>query len=330
MKMTRKLGKSGIEVSALGLGCWPIGGLFYSVDGRSSGYSNVNDEESIRAIQKAVELGINFFDTADVYGTGHSEIILGKALKGKRDQVVIATKFGNTFNEKTNRMTGADSSEEYIKKACRDSLKRLGTDYIDLYQLHLWSIPIQEAPSVFEVLEKLQDEGLIREYGWSTDNLECIDFLINNTNGTSIQHQFNVFINADKIIDICEKHNIASINRSPLAMGLLSGKFNQNSKLSADDIRGNDVSWNLYFKNGRPNAEFLKKLESLREILTSNGRTLVQGALAWIWSASGKTIPIPGFRTVKQVEENAKAMEFGPLTREQMTEINKLIDRVSI
>ena len=328
--MKRLLGKSGIEVSALGFGCWPIGGLFY-LDGKPDGYSGIDDNESIKAIHKAVDLGVNFFDTADVYGAGHSESILGEALKGMRDKVIIATKFGFVFDENTKYVTGTNATPAYIRKACESSLKRLNTDYIDLYQLHIWSLPLTEAVDVFYTLEQLKREGFIREYGWSTDNMECIDFFVNETKGISIQNEFNVLIKADKILNVCEKNNIASINRSPLAMGLLSGKYNENSKLPENDIRGNNFDWNRYFKNGSPTKIFLDNLRLIKEILTSNGRTLVQGALAWIWGKSEKTVPIPGFRTVKQVEENARAMEYGPLLKNQMMEIDKVLsDKVVI
>jgi aryl-alcohol dehydrogenase-like predicted oxidoreductase len=208
-------------------------------------------------------------------------------------------------------------------------LKRLDTDYIDLYQLHVWSIDKEEIDPVIAVFEKLVAKGLIRTYGWSTDWIEGAQIFIKNSKCTAIQHQMNVFINAREILELCERNNLASIIRSPLAMGLLSGKYDSNSKLPIDDIRRKEPEWLIYFKQGTPDKEFLKKLEIIREILSSNGRTLVQGALAWIWGVSEITVPIPGFRTEK-VEENAKAMDFGPLTKEQITEIDKLIDRVSI
>jgi len=327
--MKRILGKSGIEVSALGFGCWPIGGIFY-LDGKPDGYSGIDDNESIKAIHKAIELGVNFFDTADVYGAGHSETILGEALKGQREKVIIATKFGHVFDENTKYITGINTTSEYIKEACKNSLKRLKTDYIDLYQLHLWSLPLTEAGEVFNTFDHLKKEGLIREYGWSTDNMECIDFFINKTNGISIQNEFNIFINADKILNICEKNNIASINRSPLAMGILSGKYKESSRLPEDDVRGNNFDWNRYFRNGKPTKIFIDKLQLIKEILKSNGRTLVQGALVWIWGKSEKTIPIPGFRTVKQIEENAKALEYGPLIKNQIDEIEKILSDKAI
>src|SRR6266545_6714224 len=143
----RKLGRSGIEVSAMGLGCWAIGGPFWMGE-TPVGWGEVDDEESIRAIQRGMELGVNFFDTSDVYGTGHSERVLSRALVGRRDQVVIATKFGNTFDEATRQLTGGNGSPEYIRQACEASLRRLKTDYIDLYQFHRGDHPIAEAGAV--------------------------------------------------------------------------------------------------------------------------------------------------------------------------------------
>ena len=144
-------------------------------------------------------------------------------------------------------------------------------------------------------------------------------------NCSVIQHCLNVFNDAPQLVKLCESSNLASINRSPLAMGFLSGKFTAQSLLSKDDVRGAGHSWVPYFEDGRPAPEFLKMLDSIKEILTSNGRTLVQGALAWIWGKSSNTIPIPGFKTVKQVEENAKAMDFGPLFQDQMNEIDRIL-----
>jgi len=143
-----------------------------------------------------------------------------------------------------------------------------------------------------------------------------------------VQNQMNVFSDAPEIIAVCEKLNLASINRGPLAMGLLSGKYKADSKLAGNDVRGeNAPSWMQYFKEGKPNPLFLEKLAAIREILTADGRSLVQGALGWLWARSSKTVPIPGFRTVAQVEENAKAMAFGPLDEAQLQEIDLLLDR---
>lgn len=328
--MSKTLGRSGIKVSPMGLGCWAIGGRF-KMNGMHDGYGTVDDNVSIKAIQRAVELGITFFDTADAYGTGHSEKILGKALKGLRSKVVIATKFGHTYNENTRELTGENSSKEYIMKACEASLKRLQTDYIDLYQLHRWSIPFDEIGQVVDAMETLVKKGLIRSYGWSTDWVEGAAKFAEISNCAAIQQGFNIFGYEKGILELCEKYDLASINRSPLAMGLLSGKFTSASKLPSDDVRGNAHSWNSFFIDGRPNQKFLDKLEAVKEILTSGGRTLAQGSLCWIWSKSNRAIPIPGFKTAQQVEENAKAMEFGSFSPDRMKEIDRLLsDEISM
>jgi aryl-alcohol dehydrogenase-like predicted oxidoreductase len=326
-KFTRQLGRSGIGVSAMGLGCWAIGGPFWRGDW-AVGWGKVDDDESIRAIRRALDLGITFFDTADVYGAGHSERILGRALAGRRDQVVIATKFGNTFDESTRQITGADASPEYIRRACEASLKRLNTDTIDLYQFHLGQYDLDQAAVVRDTLEELAAEGKIRHYGWSTDFPECARVFAEGPNCSAAQFQMNVLDDAPSMVALCEELNLAGINRGPLAMGLLTGKYKAGSKLASDDVRGDRApDWMKYFKDGRPNPEWLKKLEAVRKILTSCGRTLAQGALAWLWARSEKTIPIPGFRTVAQVEENVAAMEFGPLSVGQMREIDTLLGR---
>jgi aryl-alcohol dehydrogenase-like predicted oxidoreductase len=321
----RILGRSGIEVSPMGLGCWAIGGQFY-MDGRIDGYGQVEDEESIRAIHAALDLGISFLDTSDAYGIGHSEEVIGKALEGKRNRAVIATKFGFLGNEATKTLQGYNVTPEYIERACDASLKRLRTDYIDLYQLHVWEISISEISSVIATLNRLVEKGKIRTYGWSTDLLGGAKLFSEEKNCSTIQHRLNIIENYEELLALCEEKHLASINRSPLAMGLLSGKFSQSSALSKEDVRGAGHAWTEpLFRDGRPTPEALSILNSARDILTSGGRTLAQGALAWIWAKSGCTIPIPGFKNVKQVEENTKAMEFGPLTPDQMLELEGII-----
>ncbi len=144
---------------------------------------------------------------------------------------------------------------------------------------------------------------------------------------TAIQIALNVFSDAPELLTLCEDSKLAALNRSPLAMGFLSGKFDANSQLPKDDVRGAGHEWVTMFKDGKPLPEFLEKLAVIREILTSDGRTPAQGALAWIWGRNPNTIPIPGFKNVKHVEENAKAMQLGPLGQDQMVEIETLLHR---
>jgi aryl-alcohol dehydrogenase-like predicted oxidoreductase len=325
--LMRKLGRSGIDVSAVGLGCWAIGGPAYRGE-TPVGWGEVDDEESVRAIHAALDLGVNFLDTADVYGAGHSEKVVGRALAGKRQQVVIATKFGNTFNEGERQLVGSDASPEYIRQACEASLRRLNTDYIDLYQFHVGGYALEQAGEVRETLEQLAQQGKIRFYGWSTDDPERERFFAQGAHCTAVQNQMNVLDDAPEMVQLCEELNLASINRGPLAMGLLTGKYNASSVLGPDDVRGTrSPEWMKYFRNGAPSPEWFGKVESIREVLTSGGRSLAQGALAWLWGRTPLTVPIPGFRTVQQVNENAGAMRFGPLQPDQMAEIERILER---
>ena len=314
---TRELGRSGIAVSAMGLGCWAIGGPLWR-DGQARGWGEVDDAESTRAIHRALELGITFFDTADVYGAGHSERVLGQALAGRRDQVVIATKFGNTFDERTREGTGTNASPDYIRRACDASLRRLQTDYIDLYQLHIGNYDREEAGAVRDVLEELVAAGKIRSYGWSTDDPARARVFAEGPHCTAIQQRLNLFEGNAETLAVCEEHNLASVNRGPLGMGLLTGKFNAESRMPESDVRH---GWD--FQQG-PQAERLEKLQALREVLTGDGRTLAQAALGWLWARSDKTIPIPGFKSVAQVEENTGATRFGPLSDAQMRQIEEI------
>ncbi len=321
--MTRQLGRSGITISAMGMGCWAIGGKMY-YEGMVDWWGQVDDAESVRAVQRAVELGVTFFDTSDVYGIGHSEEILAQGLQGQRDKVVIATKFGFTYDEATTSITGTNVTPAYIRQACEASLRRLDTDYIDLYQLHCGATA-EEIPGVLDTLDQLCAAGKIRGYGWSTGETEVARLFAERPNCIAIQHGLNIFDPATAMVALCEEFGLASINNAPLASGLLSGKYTATSQLPADDFRSAAFPWAVYFVDGRPNPEFLQKLDAVREILTSDGCTLVQGALAWIWAQSRRTIPIPGFKTVAQVEENCGAMRFGPLTAAQMAEIESLL-----
>ena len=326
--MKRTLGRSEIEVSALGMGCWAIGGPFWSGE-TPIGWGDVDDEESIRAIHIALDLGVNLFDTANVYGAGHSERVLARAFDGRRTQVVIATKFNALFDENTRQVTSwSSTSPESIRNDCEASLRRLNTDYIDLYQFHDNGYPAEKAAPIRDTLEELVKEGKIRSYGWSTDFPERAQVFAQGPKCSAVQLQLNVLDDNPDMIALCEKENLAALNRGPLAMGLLTNKYTTEIKIAANDVRGEkSPEWMKYFKDGKPNPEWAAKRDAIREILTSKGRSIAQGALAWNWARSEKTLPIPGFRTVVQVQENAGAMQFGPLTIEQMQGINKLLGR---
>lgn len=322
----RQLGRSGVETSAMGLGGWAIGGPAWW-NGKPVGWGDVDDDETVRAIQRALDLGITLFDTAPAYGAGHGERILGRALAGHRDEVVISTKFGIAINEGNRTLTGLMTTPDAdrIAMECDASLRRLGIDVIDLYWCHLSELPQEHAAEVRGVLDGLVAAGKIRAYGWSTDNPDGAAIFAEGPGCCAVQHELNLFSDAPAMLALCERLDLASINRSPLAMGLLTGKFAPSARLSPDDVRGDEPDWMKWFAEGRPRPEFLARLESVREILCSGGRTPAQGALAWIWARSERTIPIPGFRTVAQVEENAAALDHGPLTPAQMAEITAVL-----
>lgn len=332
----KKLGQSGIKVSPMGMGCWAIGGP-YSVgpwrtpipyqnsDNAPLGWGNVDDKESILAIQAAIYHGITFFDTADIYGTGHSEEILGQALAGRRHEVVIATKFGLEFNSNTRQWIGVNGRPEYVRQALENSLRRLNTDYVDLYQFHIGEYSLNEARAIRDVLEDLVAEGKIRTYGWSTDQEECARLFAEGNNCGAIEQELNVLSGNTNVLDVCEDYGLASIARSPLAMGLLTGKFNVQTDFPEDDLRRNHMGvWDWFTTHGHPKAEYLKKLDKMRDVLQSNGRTLAQGAISFLWGLSPIVIPIPGFRSVRQVEENCRAMVYGPLTENEVMDLEIL------
>ncbi|MCX4473253.1 aldo/keto reductase [Micromonospora sp. NBC_01655] len=320
---TRTLGRSGIEVSALGMGCWAIGGP-WAAGVQPLGWGAVDDDESVRAVRHALDLGVTLFDTADTYGAGHGERVLGRALAGHRDEAVIATKWGYTFDEATRQATGEDASPEYLRQAVTDSLRRLGTDRIDLYQLHLGDLPVPRAEALIGACEDLVSDGLVRAYGWSTDRADrATCFGQGGRHATAVQHTLSVLRDAPELLAVCDKYDLASVNRSPLGMGLLTGKYGAGSTLPRDDVRGAAVSRVEWFRSGRPAPEWLRRVGAVRAALTADGRTAAQGALGWIWARSDRTVPIPGCRTVAQVEENAAALALGPLAADQFAEVER-------
>ncbi len=314
----------------MGTGCWAIGGPAFEKDGTPIGWGDVKDEDSIRGLETALDMGITLFDTSNMYGTGHSETLIGQVIKGRRDKVVISTKFGWVFDPATRTKLGWDVSPEYIRKSCEGSLKRLGTDYIDVYFLHVPFCENERAPQVCDTLEELVKEGKIRTYGWSTDKVDSARVFAGREHCAVVQFGENIFEDNAEMIGLAAQNDMACFCRGPLAMGLLTGKFKADSTLKDNDIRGkNAPDYMKFFKDGKPNPEFLSKVEAIREILTEGGRTPAQGALGWLWARSDRTIPIPGFKTPKQIQDNARAMEFGPLTEKQMSEISRLLSQMA-
>jgi aryl-alcohol dehydrogenase-like predicted oxidoreductase len=327
--LKRTLGKSKLEVSALGMGCWAIGGLWtWDQPGKEpypAGWGDTDDDESIRAVHAALDMGVNFFDTAANYGAGHSELVLGRALKGKRDKVVIATKFGHIVNEEKKTVYGdPDQIIKNVRTDVENSLRRLQTDCIDIYQLHAGDYDPKLAVELQSVLEELVSAGKIRWYGWSTDVVNSAREFAAGVHCTSIQFRLNVFFDNSDMRKVCADFDLAGINKDPLHKGFLTGKFNPTSTFPQNDIRtGTDFS----------NPEVVKRLkivDEIRDILTSNGRTMAQGALAYIWALDERMVPIPGFKSVKQVRDNAGALEFGPLTEAQVKEIQTIVGKYEL
>ncbi len=330
--LTRTLGKSKLVVSALGMGCWAIGGPWdWDQPGQERypvGWGNTDDNESLRALQVAMDLGINFFDTAANYGAGHSEVLLGNAFKGKRDQLVIATKFGHIVNEEK-KTVYSDPGRiiPNVRGDVENSLRRLQTDYIDIYQLHEGGYDPDLAVELQSVLEELVSEGKIRWYGWSTDRAESarkFGSAPTSAHCTSIQFRLNAIFDNQPMRQVCADYDLAGINKDPLNKGFLTGKFNASTTFPNNDVRsGTDFS----------DPEILKRLQivdEIRDILTSQGRTMAQGALAYIWALDERMVPIPGFKSVKQVTENARALEFGPLTADQVKEIREIVAKYEL
>ena len=322
--LKRTLGKSKLEVSAVGMGCWAIGGPWtWDQPGREpypAGWGNTDDEESVRAIHAALDMGVNFFDTAANYGAGHSEVVLGRALKGKRGQVVIATKFGHIVNEEKKTVYG--DPEQIIKNVRTDvenSLRRLQTDFIDIYQLHEGGYDPKLALELQSVLEELVSVGKIRWYGWSTDIVESARSFASGAHCTSIQFRLNAIYDNPEMRKVCADFDLAGINKDPLNKGILTGKFDTTSTFPENDIRS---------RANFSDPDIVKRLkivDEIRDIFTSNGRTMAQGALAYIWALDERMVPIPGFKSVQQVKDNAAAMQFGPLTEAQVTEIQAVV-----
>ena len=214
----------------------------------------------------------------------------------------------------------------YIHEACEASLRRLGTDYMDLYQLHAGVEDAAGAEGVIEVLEGLVAEGKICAYGASVDDPTLARAFAEGPRCIAIQHQLNVFGTNEETLRICEERGLASINRSPLAMGLLTGKYVPGKNVPpSDDVRRDTPHWDYF--DDEAMGTWTQKLEAIRQALTESGRTLAQGALSWIWAKSAATIPIPGLRTVAQVEENAGAMRFGSLSAQALSAIDDALGR---
>jgi aryl-alcohol dehydrogenase-like predicted oxidoreductase len=327
---TRTLGKTKLKVNSIGMGCWAIGGPFYHKGGRIISYGQVKDDESLQALERGIELGVNLFDTANNYGGGRSEKVLGKALKGRRDDFVIATKFGTVWDfesgdpEVPQRLIDRDHSPEGIRKACETSLENLQTNYIDFYQVHSGNMISEEAVDVVATLEELVSEGKIRYYGWSTDHPTRGAMLAQGKHFAGMQFRLNMIHSNNEMLKFLDDNNGFGLIKNPLSGGLLSGKYKDDSTVPRDhNWHGRD------FTEGRI-GQTRVILEDLRELVANDGRTLVQASLGYILAKHDRLIPIPGFKTEKQAEENSRVIEQGPLSNKLVSQIDKLFSEIRV
>jgi aryl-alcohol dehydrogenase-like predicted oxidoreductase len=306
----RVLGRSGIVVSALGLGTARVGGLGYSRAGdRETRLDPAAVDESKRAIRAAIDRGVTLIDTADIYGAGRAERLVGEAIRDVRNKVAIATKFGELFDEETGVKPEQAVTPEYVRQACDASLRRLRIGTIDVYFFHLRDFPLDQAVGIRDALEDLVARGKIRAYGWSTDDVERARLFAQGPHCTAIEHRLNIFDDASDMIRLCGELKLGEIIRAPLLTGVLTGRWHRGDLLPDSDRRSDGFADERFLR-------MLDRAESLRPMLTQDGRTYVQGALAWIWTRSVLAVPVPGFRTVAQAEELALAMRHGPLSPE--------------
>ena len=308
----RRLGHTDIEVSPLALGTWAMGSVPES-------WGIVDDNESIAAINTAIDAGINLLDTAPIYGHGHAETILGRAVHSRRDQVLIATKCGIIRSPNAKSPPQRRLTKESIVAECEASLRRLATEYIDLYQCH-WPDPDTPVRETFEAMETLRSQGKIRAIGLSNYSCEQILAVREYTKPASLQPPLSLLNRraGDELIPFCREHNIGVIVYSPLAKGLLTGKFTADSQLSGVRAEDPDFLGDRF----RRNLEFVEKL---RAIAARHGKTPAQLALAWVIQQEGVTSAIVGAKRPSQVTENLGGadLEISPADRQ---DINRLLE----
>lgn len=313
------------EIVPLGMGCWPIGGAMFSGE-QSLGYTNTDDGESIRTIHAALAAGITLFDTAAAYGAGHAERLLARALKDRPDALIV-TKVGIDIDEASKQLTFDEFEPADVLAAVDQCLSRLGRDRIDLLLLHQNELPLPQGKAIFDEMEKARQAGKIRSFGWSTDFSASAAALAEREGFIAVEHAMNVFFDAPRMQSTIRENGLTALIRSPLAMGLLGGKYGAQDVIPAGDIRATANPVTDYFTNARANPALLAQLDAIRDLLTIDGRSLVQGAIGWLWAKHSANITIPGARTVEQIEGIAGALAFGALPDDVMAQIETQIQR---
>jgi len=290
----RRLGTQGLETSALGLGCM----------GMSEFYGTADEAEAVATIQRALELGVNFLDTADIYGPFTNERLVGRAIKGRRDEVVLATKFGNVRNEQGERL-GIRGDREYVLAACDASLERVGTDHIDVYYQHRvdTDTPIEETVGA---MAELVEQGKVRYLGLSEAGAETIRRAHAVHPISALQTEYSLWSRdvEDAILTAIRELGIGLVAYSPLGRGFLSGRFHTVDDLEEGDFRRHNPRFQG--ENFQKNLELVERVE---EVAAARNCTAAQVALAWVLAQGEDIVPIPGTTRVKNLEENVAALE---------------------